>query len=823
MSPSSRSLDWVRSKFTAVVCTTTVFAAPMCLLCLVLAIAFLTISATATTKLTVTGTMPAAYVGTEFRAELKATGGPSPYQFSLKQTLPPGLALNSNTGVISGTPKTVGSYAFSIQVSDQPYSGSGDHVFTIVVSGPTNVQISIWPTSATITSGGTQQFTAKIEGTSNTAVTWSVSAGSISSSGFFTAPNVTTNQNVSVNATRLANASSTATALVSVTAPPSGPPVPPPPPPPGPGPSAADNRYCNPGDAPNFGGSDGPAALPATCFYTATQGTPSPGNVIQVPAGASVQTALNTASCGDTLVLQAGQSYAGFSLDAKNCDAGHYITLRSSALSSLPPEGTRATPCYAGVSFLPGRPALNCSSIGNVMAKIAGVAIQSKIISNATGANYYRLIGLEIADTGANGATGGYYDLVLLKAADHIILDRCWIHGTAIGEDVKGVGFESSTYIAVIDSYISDIHSKISGYGADSSAVGSVTGIGPVKIVNNFLEAAGATILWGGGYSATNITDVELRRNHVFKPFTWWQQSSSYFGTAFVVKNLFENKMGIRELVEANIFENSWAQAQRGTAILFYPKNQYGGCPGCTVQNITFRYNLVTHAVNAISISNTPATTCAPGATSPCLYYSGPINHFSIHDNVLDDINATTYSPGQCCSDGFLFGVNTFEPSSVDWPHDILINHNTGFPTGSGTANIIIQGPPQVFTNFVFSNNVLGAGSYGFHQTLPGGGLPGCGTIAGSGTVGLLNGCMGSTWTFTNNVLAVTSGSVSNQPYPPGNYLTTWSSVGLASYNNGQNGNYQLSSASPYKNAGTDGKDLGADISGLLTATAGVK
>ena len=82
---------------------------------------------------------------------------------------------------------------------------------------------------------------------------------------------------------------------------------------------------------------------------------------------------------------------------------------------------------------------------------------------------------------------------------------------------------------------------------------------------------------------------------------------------------------------------------------------------------------------------------------------------------------------------------------------------------------------------------------------------------------------MGSTWTFTNNVLAVTSGSVSNQPYPPGNYLTTWSSVGLASYNNGQNGNYQLSSASPYKNAGTDGKDLGADISGLLTATAGVK
>ena len=79
----------------------------------------------------------------------------------------------------------------------------------------------------------------------------------------------------------------------------------------------------------------------------------------------------------------------------------------------------------------------------------------------------------------------GYYDLVFLQNADHVILDRCWIHGSALGEDVKGVEFEGSSYIAVIDSYVSDIHSKSSGWGADSSAIGSVTGTGPVKIVNN--------------------------------------------------------------------------------------------------------------------------------------------------------------------------------------------------------------------------------------------------------------------------------------------------------------------------------------------------
>jgi hypothetical protein len=41
-------------------------------------------------------------------------------------------------------------------------------------------------------------------------------------------------------------------------------------------------------------------------------------------------------------------------------------------------------------------------------------------------------------------------------------------------------------------------------------------------------------------------------------------------------------------------------------------------------------------------------------------------------------------------------------------------------------------------------------------------------------------------------------------------------------YNQGNLGDYHLLSSSPYKNAGTDGRDLGADIDGLMNATAGV-
>jgi hypothetical protein len=82
--------------------------------------------------------------------------------------------------------------------------------------------VSISPTAATVASGGTQQFTATVTGSSNTAVTWTATAGSISTSGLFTAPAVSTNTSVTVTATSQALPGQTASATVTVT--PSAPP-----------------------------------------------------------------------------------------------------------------------------------------------------------------------------------------------------------------------------------------------------------------------------------------------------------------------------------------------------------------------------------------------------------------------------------------------------------------------------------------------------------------------------------------------------------------------------------------------------------------------
>ena len=83
-------------------------------------------------------------------------------------------------------------------------------------SSVTSVTVSCSP--STISSGGTSQCTATVNGTGsfNTAVTWTASAGSISSNGLLTAPQVTTTLLDTVTATSVQNSNASGTATVTV-------------------------------------------------------------------------------------------------------------------------------------------------------------------------------------------------------------------------------------------------------------------------------------------------------------------------------------------------------------------------------------------------------------------------------------------------------------------------------------------------------------------------------------------------------------------------------------------------------------------------------
>jgi hypothetical protein len=589
--------------------------------------------------------------------------------------------------------------------------------------------------------------------------------------------------------------------------------------------SQVDNLYCGRGDAPNFGAAqDGPAQLPKACIYTALSGTPSPGHLMPVVAGADLQAALNSAQCGDTIALQAGATFTGsFTLPAKPCDDQHWITIRTSTPDTgLPPEGTRVTPCYAGVTSLSGRPALICPTTRNVLAKIVfprGFA--SGPIGFAPDANHYRLLGLEITRV---PGTGRVTDLVAVRFkgnADHIVVDRSWVHGTEQDETEGGLSLRGMTYAGVIDSFFTDFHcTAISGSCTDAKSIGGGNGThpgGPYKIVNNYLEASGENVLFGGGPATTTPADIEIRRNHFFKPMIWKQGEPGYVGGAsgnpFIVKNHFELKNAQRVLFEGNVLENSWGGfTQTGFSILLTPKNQHSQsgtnvCPICQVTDVTIRHNTISHVGSGFQISNAISGDGINGG----VVLAG--ERYSIHDVIVDDINATRYKGG-----GTL--VNMANSWKANVLNNVTINHITGFPDPNG--HLLVLGNdmsnPSMW-GFNFTNNVVVAGGYPVWAN--GGGSTDC-AFSDVPVISLAK-CF-NTYTFSDNAIVASPAAFPASKWPPGNYFPIDpGAVEFVNYNQGNGGDYHLLSSSPYENKGTDGKDLGADIDALMNAIAGVR
>ena len=116
-------------------------------------------------------------------------------------------------GTYSVTPSKSG-YTFSPAAQSATINGANVANVNFTVSVGSSVVVSISPTSASLSTGGTQQFTATVTGTSNTAVTWLATGGTVSSGGLYTAPG--TAGNYTVTATSAANTTKSASATVAV-------------------------------------------------------------------------------------------------------------------------------------------------------------------------------------------------------------------------------------------------------------------------------------------------------------------------------------------------------------------------------------------------------------------------------------------------------------------------------------------------------------------------------------------------------------------------------------------------------------------------------
>ncbi|HTK54453.1 MAG TPA: right-handed parallel beta-helix repeat-containing protein [Gemmatimonadaceae bacterium] len=507
---------------------------------------------------------------------------------------------------------------------------------------------------------------------------------------------------------------------------------------------------------------------------------PPTGQTIRVGANDNLQSALGRAKPGDVIRLASGATYAGnFILPTKPCGAAPIVVRTDVPDSDLPADGERITPAtsarLAKIATRNDKPALRTE---NPTCGWRLFGIEVTVASDlAPGAIHYALIAL-----GDGGwVKGGDTQTSAGRVPSRIILDRVYVHGTEATNLVRCISLNSSRS-AVVNSWVSDCHAK----GFDSQAIEGWNGPGPFLIENNFLSGAGETVMFGGadpGIQGLSPSDITIRRNHFFKDARWKGR--------WTVKNLFELKNARRVLVEDNVFENNWADAQSGMAIVI--KSSQDSCGTCTWQgttDVTFRYNMVKNSPRGFNLQ---AVDCTGQA---CVDVH--VQRVRAENNLFYNIG--TYN--ETGSDGFLM-LLTHDL------RDVAIRHNTfvGNIPNRGTPLVMDYGNGKA-RHLTITDNVFTSGvGYGIFYS---------GMKVGSESMRAM---AGNSWTFARNVI----GGVDPQYvslHPPGNwYAPTIAHIGFVDQ---EGHDFRLRAKSDFKQRGPGGTDPGADLNGLKKRLEGV-
>lgn len=392
--------------------------------------------------------------------------------------------------------------------------------------------------------------------------------------------------------------------------------------------------------------------------------------LVNVPAGASLQSVLNSAQPGDVLSLEAGATFEGnFTLPVKSGQS--LITLRSSRHTDIPVA--RITPAQEPLLpkiITPNVGPVLSAPVGSSYWKFEGILFsQGSIpVDNAVGYAWsYNLIELGEGDTAGNQKT-------LADAPHHLEFDRVIVR-TRDAQTMTQRGITlNSAHTSVTRSHFADLKWP----GTETHCLGGWNGPGPFTIEDNFLEAAGINVLFGGAKPAIpNLvpSDISIRKNFITKKLSW-------VGKGYTVKNFFELKNARRVIFAENECENTWPDGQVGWAVIF---NTFRDGGWEVVEDVQLVSNLFRNSTNGVNLA---------GMDSDMVLR---MRRIMVADNRFENLG---------------FHGQEAKPFQVlNASEDVTIEHNT--VTNSTHSMTMDSAGAFKHVRLKFNNNVIPHGDYG--------------------------------------------------------------------------------------------------------------
>ena len=576
---------------------------------------------------------------------------------------------------------------------------------------------------------------------------------------------------------------------------------------------------------------------------------------IVLKKGDDLQAAIDAAQLGDRIVLPAGVAFEspksssrrdfGFALTDKGPGTGtdaDYITIESSAAASLPPD-VRVSPS-------------NASLMPKIVANGAPSAVQFR-----QGAHHYRFIGIEFTNKDGTGVhtsnlleSQGY---LTSGAPHHIVIDRCYIHPIEDTTDPSSVQRSASHGVTIDGAEITITNSYIAGFGGryrygdtgtliDSVAFEVVTGSGPYRVINNYMEAWYANFFFGGGglsqvpdhtgvvqstpapttTSATlsSVTGLKVNDYVTFPQRTGENANAkvlSINGTSITFTGARALEYGGRGLHPAapvpgttaawNGHEIANIEMRRNTFAkdpkFFLDKNNPKGyCEIKTINGLVIDGNIFKGWPTGLAFVSANQTGASPWST---------VRNVTITNNIIHGFSAPFllalsdgYRPDAAFGHNYKISNNlvysndvkgdsvynedmalVYEGANVQIDHNTVIGAWRGIVYGTGTPG------------FVFRDNIVTSGTYGMN----------CLTAPNR-----FDTCWPNAVMSKNVIIDNRSDRSTPFSYPGNNfYLTNVTQVGFV---DPATGNYRLSAGSRFKGKATDGKDIGVDYEQLSAA-----